>query len=217
VDAAASPRRPGWLVEVGGAAALLFWGLLVIVADFGANGFDLIADTIGAVMVLAGVHRTVEADWPGRDEHTALRGWLLALAIVDVALVPFYDYVLRLPPVGWLVAVVQSLGAVLLARLFVWMFASSGHDRLADEWRRCFWVLVVVFGPLQVILYVGVTALGARPFGPRVPAPAGFALPVIIVHWLTGIVFALALWRTHNAMIPEAGVSTSASDPAAPR
>ena len=60
---------------------LVFWGGLICVFDFSINGFDLVNDVVGALMIAIGVYRL--ADIQVHDRYAAVMQFVRVVAILN--------------------------------------------------------------------------------------------------------------------------------------
>jgi hypothetical protein len=110
-------------------ARLLLLATLIIVIDLRFEGFDVINDVVGAVLVIVGIVRLPGAIPQPVRYHNAL----LALAAVALAAAIAEQFDARgvvVVVLGWS----NVVGAWLTARLFAAVFAAEGDDIFTAQW-----------------------------------------------------------------------------------
>lgn len=167
-------------------ARLLLLATLIIVIDLRFEGFDVINDVVGAVLVIVGIVRLPAAIPPPVRYHNAL----LALAAVALAAAIAEQF-----DTGGVVAAVLGwsnvVGAWLTARLFAEVFAAEDDDVFAAQWSASERLLLW----LGIVPLIGLSILGLF-FGPAEGDLGVFAILTIVVAALPLLHLLVSLYRT---------------------
>ena len=169
------------------AAGLLFAGTLIIVVDVRLGTLDIVADTVGGVLVLIGALR-VHGALRGAD---TLRGALVALAVVALPVTVVETFQPVSGPLG-LLAVSQMLGAIVVARLLADAFTAS-EPSLAATWNVTF-QLIAFFGLVPFMAGIALGAFASGTTNLTIESP--IALLLVVVLFIPLIALLRALWRT---------------------
>lgn len=167
-------------------ARLLLLATLIIVIDLRFEGFDVINDVVGAVLVIVGIVRLPGAIPPPVRSHNAL----LALAAVALAAAIAEQF-----DTGGVVAAVLGwsnvVGAWLTARLFAEVFAAEDDDVFTAQWSASERLLLW----LGIAPIIGLSILGWF-FGPAEGDLGVFAILTIVVAALPLLHLLVSLYRT---------------------
>jgi len=167
-------------------ARLLLLATLIIVIDLRFEGFDVINDVVGAVLVIVGIVRLPAAIPPPVRFHNAL----LALAAVALAAAIAEQF-----DTGGVVAAVLGwsnvVGAWLTARLFAEVFAAEDDDIFTAQWSASERLLLW----LGIAPITGLSILGWF-FGPAEGDLGVFAIMTILVAALPLLHLLVSLYRT---------------------
>lgn len=169
------------------------WGLLVIVADLSVNGFDLVADPAGWVLILVGVGN-LPARAPWRGQLTLIAG--LGTAVSVALWFPGVDSALELPS-GWLAwcdGLPQWIFTVLLC-LSLARLARAAGDLKAEAWLHGGALATVVTSALVLVVVVVVNP--ATIVALVVLGLAAFVFVVVLLF-----VYAGRGWAAPDATVP---------------
>ncbi len=167
-------------------ARLLLLATLIIVIDLRFEGFDVINDVVGAMLVIIGIVRLPAAIPP----PIRFRNALLALAAVALAAAIAEQF-----DTGGVVAAVLGwsnvVGAWLTARLFAEVFAAEDDDIFTAQWSASERLLLW----LGIAPIIGLSILGWF-FGPAEGDLGVFAIMTILVAALPLLHLLVSLYRT---------------------
>lgn len=174
-------------------------GTLVIVLDVSIDGFDLVNDTLGALVVVGGILLLIGVvDAPGNRRRTR---WLVVVAGAGV-LCSLTDQLGLTAFAGW----TQVVGAALLATVLATVLAAeSGHEGWSEAARRwqlnrrlVVWLWLIPAALLEVLVRVGLDGSYESPL----------ALPLVIVA-LAPLVH-LIVTLLHTARVADGHVAEAA-------
>lgn len=172
---------------------LIFWGTLVIVLDFSINGFDLLNDVIGYVLVLIGVLRLAGQD--GGPGYAGRMKFVTPMAILALVLSVLRQ--LPLPPevfgmVAWL-SLPILVGTIVFFDAIRQMSGHRGLMRSRASWSVTLLLFLAVYvAPLALFwAVIGLMLLLRRSFFLNLPPvliiPTLIAALVPIVHLFISI------------------------------
>jgi hypothetical protein len=175
------------------AAGLLLAGTLIILVDIRIDQFDILADAVGAALVLIAVLR-IRSSIRGAD---ATHDLLVVLALVGLA-AGVIDTVSVNTLIGNLLATAQIIGAMVLANLLARAFASTERELSATWGLTC--RLILWLGVVPVLI-VGAISL----FNRGVHIETALVIPLLLVLAVPLIYLLMALSRTMK--VPAAGTT----------
>lgn len=137
---------------------LVFWGAMICVLDFKINGFDLLNDTIGTLLIAFGVWGL--AGLPVEEASYRTRMRFLQVVVV---LAVFHSVYAQLPvesppPIAFfetLFAIVKLAAAVLFCMTMMQACGEADLIRAAESWQLTrnlfFWICAVPLGLFYVV------------------------------------------------------------------
>lgn len=172
------------------ALGFLLFGLLLVVADVRINGFDLLPDPLGWLLVAGALRRCREMH---RDTiYTARIGAAWLLALVCVAL----SFVAMPGALGYVAYVVFALPPVFAAAAFARLARVAGDADLAQSWTTSGLGLVSVYVAAVPVAALHVSGL----------------VPVVLLLALAAVVhFALSAVRTRRVCRDQAPIAMDAT------
>jgi hypothetical protein len=147
----------------------IFWGGILCIFDVTfsstTNGegfrFDLLDDTLGAVLITWGVVRLARAPVPGR--YGAVMRFVVGVAAATIVETAIKHWVFPHP--DWLSFLLTVLGLCQTAAIILfclamrWFCEEAGLPRVAASWRVTFLLYVVLYGvPMGLLQLAGLVA-----------------------------------------------------------
>lgn len=168
--------------------AKVFWGLLLVFLDFRINGFDIIPDLIGFILVYTGLAGLAEVQ-PRFGQAKKVAVPLLVLSVAE--LIPGQLQFTLSGPSGWLgfliAIVVTALNLLLIfniCRGIGELASQEGNDNLTHK-SNSRW---------QYYLWISVAVLVLFPFSMVAPDVAAiFAIPVIVLGLISYLLILLLI------------------------
>jgi hypothetical protein len=126
---------------------LIFWGAIICVLDFKFNGFDIINDVIGTIMIAWGVFRL--ADIPINDRYASAMRYVKILAILSIlmALQDHFSY-----PVPKLLSIVfnvfglaKVVAVVVFCMAMNWFCDASSLEKSKRSWKTTTVLFAVIY------------------------------------------------------------------------
>ena len=183
---------------VGRACWSLLVGTLVIVIDIRIGQLDLVADIVGAALVLVGLAR-IRASIEGAETMIWV---LIGLAVVSALGAAIETVQVDNQVASWL-GTAALIGTVLLADLLAKAFA-AGEPELSRNWRLTHnLVLWLGLAPLLVVQAVLLVAEALSSGGFRIETP--LVIPIILVLAIPLIYLLITLSRTTRLPVAAAG------------
>ncbi|MDF1539375.1 MAG: hypothetical protein P1Q69_10790 [Candidatus Thorarchaeota archaeon] len=163
----------------------IFWGLVITFFDFRINGFNLIPDFVGYVLVMIGVAKTMRLDYRFGQARTA------AIILIPLSLPDIIEF-----PAGdpfWPISIISGFCYL----VFIWVFLggiksvaeSHGNASLAE---LAYKVLIATF----VIRGVNLTfSLIVNLLGSSAGAIILLVVPLVFVGLLVGVLVLYVVYR----------------------
>lgn len=173
-----------------GALGMLFAGMLLVLLDFGINGFDLLPDPLGWLLAAVAAGRLREADVDAVYHGRATAAWLLAW--VATALSALAVVVVLPTAAGVIYGIVGSVQPVVTALALLRLAQVVDAPRLRRTWQTTVVALVTTLVVTQLVLLTAATTRTDDIGALAVPAVAFFV--VAFAHYL------LSIHRTRAAL-----------------
>jgi len=131
------------------ALRLIFWGGIICVLDFKYNGFDIINDVIGAIMIAWGVFRLSNLG-VHRHYHVAmLFVMIISILYIAEAIIAHFHY--RIPgPIAFVMhfyGIAKMLATVVFCVAMLWLCIAAGLPRSEKSWK----ITMILFGAIYLI------------------------------------------------------------------
>lgn len=131
------------------ALRLIFWGGIICVLDFKYNGFDIINDVIGAIMIAWAVSRLSNLDVHRHYRTAMLFVKIISILCIAQAVNAHFHY--RVPAlmsfVMHLFGIAKMLATVVFCVAMRWLCIAAGLSRSEESWK----VTTILFGVIYLI------------------------------------------------------------------
>jgi hypothetical protein len=176
--------RPQDIRRAIGPLRLVFWGGLIWLIDIKINGFDLLNDLLGAILLAIGVAKL--ARFQISDRYLRIMWGVKLVAVLSIPVVIMKMIGLAAP---WLMFLLSLFGVIQLAAIVAfcvcmrWLCLDAGMMRSAQSWRMTLILIVVLLaGPFALFLVVGmIMTLGRGSWHIRLEAPMALLLLAIVI------------------------------------
>lgn len=131
------------------ALRLIFWGGIICVLDFKYNGFDIINDVIGAIMIAWGVFRLGNLDVHRHYRTAMLFVKIISILYIAEAVIAHFNYRITGPIafVMHLFGIAKMLATVVFCVAMRWLCIAAGLSRSEKSWK----ITAILFGVIYLI------------------------------------------------------------------
>jgi len=151
---------PGGIESLVGPLRLVFWGGILCVFDFKLNGFDVLNDVLGAVLIAWGVLRLGSSQIHERYRQAMLFVQVMALLYVIQAINAYVRY--EFPrPLAFLLhvyGIAKMAATVVFCLAMRWLCIATGLTRSEQSWKTTTVLFAVIYlvpwGLLHVVWIV---------------------------------------------------------------
>ena len=131
------------------ALRLIFWGGIICVLDFKINGFDIINDVIGTIMIAWAVSRLSNLNVHSHYRTAMLFVKIISILCIAEAVIAHFHYRISDPIafVMHLFGIAKMLATVVFCVAMLWLCRAAGLSRSEKSWK----ITAILFGVIYLI------------------------------------------------------------------
>jgi hypothetical protein len=153
---------PGEIKRAIGPLRLIFWGGMICVLDFKFNGFDVINDVVGTIMIAWGVFKLSEFRIDERYRSAMLFVKIISILCIAQAIHAHFNY--RIPRVIafllHVLGIAKMLATVLFCVAMRWLSTAAGLTRSRESWKVSAILFAVIYlVPFGLLHFVWIVCL----------------------------------------------------------
>jgi hypothetical protein len=165
-----------------GPLRMIFWGGLLVVLDFKFNGFDLLNDTLGMILVVIGVARL--SGIPVSDRYRGLMNFVLVMAVLSLAKSVINQIPMKLPTgISILIQIFSFLSLVattVFCRCMAECCRQAQFDAAGRSWQVTSILFIVIYlMPLGLLDLTLVACMATNRHFSYSTGPAGVLLVLV--------------------------------------
>jgi hypothetical protein len=183
---AASPSLLNQLKTVVGPLRMIFWGGLLIVLDFRINGFDLLNDVLGMLLITWGVGKL--SGFPVSARYRSLMLFVLVMALLSLVKSVIMQFDARaisqaILMLLLLISMLSLVAIVIFCGCMLEFCLKAGLGPAGNSWRttRVLFIVIYLIPLGACYLILAASMLGGRPFDYNLGTWALLLIPIFFV------------------------------------